>query len=169
MPRFVDALLWMPFSAAVVWWSARLARASIGWWRRLPLHLAAAIGVATLHVAASRTAGIVPEQPRFVVVLFLNDMAIYLALAAVTHAWNLRRSAWNEALRAAGLERELMEARMEGLRWRLQPELPLAALEEVRRLAGTDADRADRLAARLGDLLRRMLRREGANRGTARR
>lgn len=61
------------------------------------------------------------------------------------------------AIEATRLEGELAGIRLEALRWQLQPEFLLAALDAIARLCERHPSKAEELTARLGDLLRILL------------
>jgi LytS/YehU family sensor histidine kinase len=86
------------------------------------------------------------------------DLLLYLLIVAATlwaaHAWESRR----RAIAAATYARQLAEARLHVLNAQLQPHFLFNALHAVSALIWEDPARADRLLARLSEMLRLTLR-----------
>jgi Histidine kinase len=156
-------LLW----SALVWVGVAAARRwplyGPGWRARVPLNLAAWLGLVVLHVTAQHHFDRVmlgAEGPYWVA--WLNrapgGLIIHMHVLGIAHAAYFSRRWRERAVMASAAQAQLARKRLEILRSRLRPELVYRALDRVTELAGTDPRAADRLVASLGDLLRRALR-----------
>jgi two-component system, LytTR family, sensor kinase len=150
-------------TGSVVW----VSRRTEAWrpWSRLGLHVALAalfgalvalIGATALRAAASGTASSTPPLATFE----LHFLA-YFAVVAITHA--LEFLAWRRdqqvaeaglAARSARLEAQLARTELQILRSQLDPHFLFNTLHVISELVHVDPSRADRMVARLGDLLR---------------
>ncbi len=156
--RMVEAALWIGLTPLVVRFARHLARSDLGRTAVIASHLAAAVAVAFGHMLGLGALAAAGEaDPGLAVVRVLTNLCIYAALAGATHAWTLRTLAAERALEAARLEGELAGTRLDALRWQLQPEFLLAALDAISRLCERHPSKAEELTARLGDLLRTLL------------
>lgn len=88
---------------------------------------------------------------------FITEVMAFGAMLAVVHAVELARREVIHAATAARLQANLAEARLDALTSQLQPHFLFNALHAVSTLMHRDVDAADRMLARLGDLLRRTL------------
>jgi two-component system, LytTR family, sensor kinase len=84
---------------------------------------------------------------------FLRFILYYWALIAVSHALDYYGKYREGQLRAAQLEAGLTRARLHLLKTQLQPHFLFNTLNAISALLHVDADAADRMLARLGDLL----------------
>jgi hypothetical protein len=146
-----------------------LARAARGlaWPPRVALHLVLGLAIALVQVVAhalvdqlllhdggTTLALLVDRATRFFTRTYYANVLLYLALVAgadLVEAGKRRRA------RAAELERDLAQARLDALRLQLQPHFLFNALNAVSSLIPRDPAAAQRMVARLGDLLRRVL------------
>jgi LytS/YehU family sensor histidine kinase len=90
-----------------------------------------------------------------------GNLLTYLAIVA---GWNLvetYRRARERDLRASQLEARLAEARLNALKMQLHPHFLFNALHSISTLMHRDVDAADRMLARLSDLLRLTLENAG--------
>jgi two-component system LytT family sensor kinase len=143
------------------------------WVRHLPVHLAAFLGVHTLHevayVALERAAamdGNAPQPLGQLVVLYMTKRAafnslVYAGMVALQHLIALyRRYAERERV-TLQLETKLARAQLEALRIQLQPHFLFNTLNTISALLHRDPEAADRVLTRLGDLLRLSLQHSG--------
>lgn len=146
----------------VVWVSRRTEAWRL--WSRLGLHVALAalfgalvalIGATALRAAASDTASASP------LAMFELHFLAYFAVVAITHALDFL--AWRRdqrvaeaglATRSARLEAQLARTELQILRSQLDPHFLFNTLHVISELVHVDPSRADRMVARLGDLLR---------------
>ena len=82
----------------------------------------------------------------------------YAAVAGVGYALVYSRRSHDRELRAQQLEASLASAQLHALRVQLQPHFLFNALNALSVLIHDDPDAADRMAMRLGNLLRRVIR-----------
>jgi two-component sensor histidine kinase len=161
--------LW--YAWAVVWLLAcRLIRAlplePHNWRRRLAVYLAAGpvLALAKLVLDYPTIKAFYCPDPaslRFPVYYrmglsgyFFPYLLTSWAMLGVGQALNACRKAWERGLLAARLEARLARAQLQALRMQLGPHFLCNTLNTISALIHTDADLADRMVARLGDLLR---------------
>jgi signal transduction histidine kinase len=149
-------------TGAVVW----VTRRTEHWpgWSRVAVHVALAVlfasGVAFLGTAALQAAA--PGTGRTVpLATFELHFLAYFAVLALTHAVDF--AVWRRdqrldearlAERSARLETQLARTELQILRSQLDPHFLFNALHVISELVHVDPSRADRMVARLGDLLR---------------
>jgi two-component system LytT family sensor kinase len=85
----------------------------------------------------------------------------YLFLIGLAYALAYRREAEARALSASRLETRLVEAQLQSLQRQLHPHFLFNTLNTISGLIRTDADAADVMIDRLGDLLRMTLHKSG--------
>lgn len=149
-------------TGSVVW----VTRRTDGWrmWSRVVLHIVLAatfagmvvlLGEVALGAAAPTTP---PASP---LATFELHFLAYFAVLAITHAVDF--FAWRRdqridearlAARSARLETQLARTELQILRSQLDPHFLFNALHVISELVHVDPTRADRMVARLGDLLR---------------
>lgn len=136
------------------------------------VHVPTAAFVAVLHLALSETwawaVGCV--EPTFeawwsglrflLLVSFHWNVFTYASIVAFVHAWDYYQRYRDRELRASRLEAQLAEARLGALEMQLHPHFLFNTLNTIATLIHEDADAADNMVTRLGDLLRVILRRE---------
>lgn len=87
----------------------------------------------------------------------LPDVLVYWLLLTVWHANHWRRESHEEAMRAAELERQMVEAQLLALRMQLNPHFLFNTLNAIASLLRHDLDAAERMLVRLSELLRNAL------------
>ena len=117
------------------------------------------MGIAESLIPWARHHGGLPYDAGWGVLRYLGvNLLLYTLMVAGTeaaaHAWESRQ----RALAAAVYARQLAEARLHVLSAQLQPHFLFNALHAISALVWEDQARADRLLARLSDLLRLTLR-----------
>jgi two-component system LytT family sensor kinase len=85
------------------------------------------------------------------------DTIGYITIVSFIVLWDRFRRSQADALRLARLERELSEAKLQSLQSQLHPHFLFNALNTVSSVMYDDVAAADRMLARLSDLLRRTL------------
>jgi LytS/YehU family sensor histidine kinase len=85
---------------------------------------------------------------------FQYNMLVYWVILTVGHAFNYYRAAQERELRASELERHLAQARLQALQMQLNPHFLFNTLHAISSLMHKDVEAADRMIARLSDLLR---------------
>lgn len=91
-----------------------------------------------------------------------SDLILYPALAGLWYALRSLDDRRRAEVRAAELERDLAQARLDALSARLDPHFLFNALHTIGSLMHEDLARTDELIAGLGDVLRATLREDGA-------
>ena len=168
------AALWYPLAALalVLVWVARRWPVEPGRWRGpLLLLLAASVALALLKVALDIPLEhlIRPEwsvlRERSVAVQFqiffnghvLTYLLVLWLVLGVAQALDYYRKFRERELRASHLEGQLAVARLEVLKMQLQPHFLFNTLHAISALIHQDVELADRMVARLGELLRSTL------------
>lgn len=94
---------------------------------------------------------------KYYVAWVTGTLFAYAVAVAVAHALHAARVAHDAALRAARLEAQLSEVRLDALRTQLQPHFLFNTLHTISELVHTDPDAADAMVMQLAALLRRTL------------
>jgi two-component system, LytTR family, sensor kinase len=89
--------------------------------------------------------------------VYLHTIFNYMQITAVGWAVHYQREARMRAVRTSRLEASLAEARLAMLRMQLQPHFLFNTLNSIAALMRRDVDAADRMIARLAELLRHSL------------
>lgn len=134
------------------------------WWTRLGVHAAVAAlfaGLVAFIGAAAWSSGAGGPVATLPLAVFELHFLAYFAVLAITHAIDF--IAWRRdqrieeaqlATRSARLEAQLARTELQILRSQLDPHFLFNALHIISELVHVDPTRADRVVARLGDLLR---------------
>jgi len=85
------------------------------------------------------------------------NLLIYWVIVAVSHAFDYYRKYRERELRAAELEKRLVQAKLQALQMQLNPHFLFNTLHSISSLMHKDVEAADRMIARLSDLLRAAL------------
>ncbi len=171
----VSALLWVPFTVMCLRLSERVPLSRARPVRTAAVHLAALAGVvvgrAVFVLLTQELIGWYARPPAFSTVLaqsVANNVLPYLLMTAGAHALGLARRAHVRQHRADQLQAQLAEARLQVLAAQLRPHFLFNALNAVASLLHRDPDAAERMLARLGDLLRQSLESDGRQEVTLR-
>ena len=175
-----DWYLWAALSPLILWLVRRYRFTRERWGRALAVHLPAAVFFALLHLALQ---AVVQTQtgwahfeggsvwPSFVY-LFLRkfhlDLLTYAAIVGASHAAFYYRRYYEREAETHKLEAALARAQLQTLQMQLQPHFLFNALNTLSELIHRDARAADRMVARLGELLRLTLERGTAQEVTLR-
>ena len=175
-----EPFLWELTSGLVVWLLLPLVQAVVlnapwggRWPRFVALHLSGSLVFWLLHVAglwglrlvlypllgwgAYRYGEVLPR----VLMEGGKDVLAFATLAAVFHVIEARRARQARELATARLEAELKEARLQALAAQLDPHFLFNALNTLSSVMYEDLDKADRLFAALGQMLRDTLEASG--------
>jgi two-component system, LytTR family, sensor kinase len=168
-PGLASAYLWIPATVAALWLTWRYPLEREAWPRRLALHLGVALCVPVFRAAA--VVALNPwvhwyaELPPFPTVLLsnlVNNFFLYLLLLGFVHALHFAQQARQREQVTERLRTELVQAQLHTLRAQLQPHFLFNTLNAVSALVQQDPEAAERMIARLSDLLRHTLERAGA-------
>lgn len=163
LPTFIDAYAWALLTPPVVWLTRRLPFTGRRWLRALPAHLALAtiVSAAVLAVDFQVARWLYrPEEtkhmyfPRFFVANLPWNLQWYAIVAGITLMLDSYRRLRDRELRASQLETQLVRAQLQTLKMQIQPHFLFNTLHAISELVHENADAADRMISRLGDLLR---------------
>lgn len=173
--------LWMPLLPLVLWFARHFRFDGPRWVRSGVVHLGAAIILSILHVILFSTSYrlLFPDQPGIQATLggqvrmfmarhlftdlvtYAGTVGVYLAFENFTRFRRTAVAAAQSDARAARLQLNLSEARMQALRMELNPHFLFNALNAVAGLVRRrEHDAAIETLSQLGDLLRTTLNRE---------
>jgi len=159
---YVFALLSLP----IVYLARRFRFDSPGWGSSVAIHLIASGVFSIIYILVraligqlqSRVVGTpVPFSELFSPLLFksfLWNLLIYWVIVSVTHAFDYYRQVREREIRAVELEKRLAEARLQALQMQLNPHFLFNTLHAISALMHKDVEAADRMIARLSELLR---------------
>lgn len=161
-----DWYVFAALSLPVVWLSRCWPVDRETWQVNVPLHLAASALFSLAYVALR--AGVEQFQDLLngqsisfseafqplLVKSFHYNLLIYWVILTVGHALDFYRQAQERELRASELERHLAQARLQALQMQLNPHFLFNTLHAISALMHKDVEAADRMIARLSDLLR---------------
>jgi two-component system, LytTR family, sensor kinase len=146
---------------------ARRIRFERGWVRSLLAHLVASVCFSFSYMVIRAWVGQWQSQAAFndvfkplLVKTWHFNLLIYWVIIAVSHAFDYYRKFRERELRASELERHLAQAKLHALQMQLNPHFLFNTLHSISSLMHKDVEAADRMIARLSDLLRAAL--EGA-------
>jgi signal transduction histidine kinase len=158
-----SAWVWALCTPVILWLAQRFRIERGNWRTRLPLHLAASAVVLLLDVAATYLVRIYLNGAGNInflgLLLYYIDYAIafYFVIVAIKHALDYYGWYRERQVQAAHLEHQLTKAQLQVLKMQLQPHFLFNTLNAISELVHEDADTADRMITRLGDLLRSSL------------
>ncbi len=165
----MSAYLWIPITVFALWSSWRFPLDRVHLATRLPLHAAAGGGVVFFRagavVALNDWVGWYRELPPFSQILgtnFAHNAFFYWLLVGVAHAIHFATAYHHREQDAERLRTELVRAELDALRARLQPHFLFNALNTLSSMITRRPEAAERMVARLGDLLRHSLARSDA-------
>ncbi len=166
---YVYALLAVP-----VLWLSRLFPLERGRWGvSLLAHGLVAGAFAALHTAVAlplndlirRQLPLIRENPEllraFVIANFHAGLVMYAIILGIGHALGYYKRARERDLRASQLEAQLAQAQLQMLKMQLHPHFLFNTLNAIAALMHQDVELADRMIARLGELLRSTLENAG--------
>jgi len=172
-----DWYLWWALSYFIIRLTRKYGFADRMWPRNLAIHLAVAVVMSLIEIFLDAVAIWVldllfyhqmPAGFAFssLYVLFLRQMfhtavLIYLLIAFVAAATSYYKQYRNEELRLASARTALVQAQLEALKSKLQPHFLFNTLNSISALVRDNPDAADRMIARLSELLRIALDNEG--------
>ncbi|HEX9936292.1 MAG TPA: histidine kinase [Longimicrobium sp.] len=152
-----SAWLWIPVTLLALWAADRWPLERDSWRRHLAVHGVLSVSVCVLRavvvVALNPWTGWYRELPPFGEVLltsFINNLLLYWMLVGVGHALVYAR-------RYRERDEQLARAELHALRMQLHPHFLFNALNTVNAYVRADPDTAERMIARLGQLLRHAL------------
>lgn len=166
---------WAALAPLVVMLAERVPLASRPLWRSTAVHLAAGIGLSALKLVllapltavlygwGAAGAGLAGGVRWLLAHRLLTNVVMYAFAATVATAALARRDARQRALAASRLEAELARAELQLLRAQLEPHFLFNALNAVAAYVRVDPPLAERMLARVSELLRLVLRLSAAD------
>src|SRR5262245_24264438 len=167
--NLVECILWAIFTLIIFWLGRRFPFGQGKWPRSLIVHWVACIFFAMiLTLLAVVTCEMVRNDlPKptisanvmryFFIAKLNNNIFFYWAIVAVSQVLNFYRQWRDREVRASQLEAKLAQTQLQILKMQLHPHFLFNTLNAISALIHQDVDLADRMIARLGDLLRATL------------
>lgn len=172
--RFIEEMTGV-YSAAILFplvlvFARRFRLRRDNWLKLLPAHLLAMCAFSAAHtsmMAISRNtifpvAGLGPYDYGIMSIRyfmeFSNDVISYWLAVALIYLFDHYRESRDREVRTAQLETRLAQAQLQALRLQIQPHFLFNALNTISSMIYENPRAADRMIARLSDLLRLMLR-----------
>lgn len=161
-----DWYVWALLSLPIVQLARRFRFDAPAWVRNVGIHLGASLLCSLVYVVLRALLGQLQSRlvgmpvtfaeafDPLVVKTFHFNLLIYWVVVSVSHAFSYYREFQERAWRAADLEKRLTEARLQALQMQLNPHFLFNALNAISSLMHQDVKAADRMLARLADLLR---------------
>jgi two-component system, LytTR family, sensor kinase len=169
-----ECLIWAFLTLLILRLARRFPFGEGRWLRSLGVHVAASLACGFLEaflsaVAAEIIRNEIPKPtitPHVLLFFFIaklnNNLFFYWAVLAVAHVLNYYRQLRERQLLASQLEAKLAQTQLQVLKMQLHPHFLFNTLNAISALIHQDVELADRMIARLGDLLRATL--DSANR-----
>lgn len=154
--QLAGAMYWLAVSLGVLWLARRFR---LGRRRLLPhlaVHMAAAVAVSFGFLWFLRALGLssAPILDRFNINPLTGNFFVYFALLAWSHWRDFVAWVQSHELTSAQLTAMIARSRFRALCVQVRPQFLLGTLDLLARLVHVDVPRADRLIARLADVLR---------------
>lgn len=155
--NLMEWYLWGLLAPAIVWLARRVPLERAHWARGLLTHLATSLGLAIAEWWANNFLRHIilgfPQGTKLVYV-FHQNLTTYWIIVAAAQGY-LYYSRYREGeLRTAQLSAQLAQAQLQALRMQLHPHFLFNTLNAISTLVHKDPETADRMIARLSDLLR---------------
>jgi len=176
----MEAYVWGLLSLIVARVCRQLAMQRANWPRQVASHLVMGSALSVVQGAIATTAGLIetwakgwpltPVGPYSfgnalkitVVNHFHTNLLVYAAIVIVWHALNYYREWREREIQAAALAAQLAQAQLQALKMQLQPHFLFNTLNSISALNHEDPKAANRMIARLSELLRLSLENDGA-------
>ncbi len=157
--------IWAALALPIAWLGRRFPPEGPRRLRALAVHLPASFAASFLHLAIEWPFEQWIKTPSMSHLTFqqhvVNALAFgvlfYWVILAISRGFAYGRLAQEREQRAAHLETSLARAQLRSLRAHLQPHFLFNTLHSISALVHTDPPRADRMIARLSDLLRQTM------------
>ena len=163
--------LWAPLLPVVLWLARAFAFERGRFARSLLVHLGAGLVASLVEIVLFAAASAAIRELRFASGSFHEELAAgflfklhtgfvaYWAALFGFLAWGYAAHSRDEALRRVELDRSLAEARLAAVQSQLAPHFLFNTLNAISAVLHDDPDAAERMLARLGELLRAVLAR----------
>jgi len=173
LSNIAECVVWAFLTLGIFWLAQRFPFGQGKWLRSLLVHIAACLVFGFIQSCFSVLAAEIIRQNiikptisiNVLIYFFLaklnNNIFFYGAILAVSHVLRYYRQFRERELRSAELEAKLAQTQLQILKMQLHPHFLFNTLNAISALIHKDVELADRMIARLGDLLRTTL--ENAN------
>lgn len=155
--NLVEWYLWGLLAPAIIWLARRIPLERLHWARSLMIHLTASVGFAFAEWWVNnflRHYLLGFSQSVKLAYVFHQNLTTYWIVIAATQGY-LYYSRYREGeLRTAQLSAQLAQAQLQALRMQLHPHFLFNTLNAISALVHKDPEIADRMIARLSDMLR---------------
>jgi LytS/YehU family sensor histidine kinase len=158
-----SGFMWLVLTPTALWLGWKFPITAANWRTRIPLHLAASLTITGIQISLEAYLGWLWHQGSLSpggalrhYFKFFEQMSLitYSLLVAGVLFYRAREDAREGKLRAARLEAQLSEARLEMLRRQLHPHFLFNTLQAAIMFVHEDSDRAEDILLRLSELLR---------------
>jgi signal transduction histidine kinase len=165
--QLFSGYVWFALMPVIFWLGRRFPLERGHFWLSLFVHLVASVALSAFQLAVdalalpalgytpNRQFASFPEAYRYF--LFVNlhfSMTIYWAVLGIKYAVNYYRMYQERELRAAQLENQLAQTRLQVLKTQLHPHFLFNTLNNISELVYKDPEAAEQMIASLSDLLR---------------
>jgi two-component sensor histidine kinase len=169
LSSLAECLIWAVLTLGILWLGRRFPFGQGRWLRSLGVHIVGCLVCGLVAALLSTLAAEVIRHklPRptitvkvliyFFVAKLNNNIFFYWAILAVGHVLNYHRQWRQRELLASQLETKLAQTQLQILKMQLHPHFLFNTLNAISALIHQDVELADRMIARLGDLLRTTL------------
>jgi signal transduction histidine kinase len=159
---YVFALLSIP----ALWLSRHFRLERHDWHKTILIHIGGSAGFSlswmVLRALVEQWESALTENPvsfsaafsHALVATFFFNLLIYAVIISISHTADYYTKYQDRTLQAAELEKRLTEARLQALQMQLNPHFLFNTLHAISSLMHKDVEAADRMIARLSDLLR---------------
>ena len=155
--NLIEWYLWGLLAPGIVWLARRFPLEREHWGRSLAVHSVAGVGVSLLKWTLNnlfRRYLLGFPKGMYLIYVFHQNFVTYWIVVAATQGY-LYYSRYREGeLRTAQLSAQLAQAQLQALRMQLHPHFLFNTLNAISTLVHKDPEIADRMIARLSDLLR---------------
>jgi signal transduction histidine kinase len=155
--NLMEWYLWGVLALGIVWLARRVPLERSHWARSVVVHLGASVGFASVewwtnNFLRHHVLGF--SQSVRLVYVFHQNLATYWIVVAATQGYLYYSRYRQGEVRAAQLSAQLAQAQLQALRMQLHPHFLFNTLNAISTLVHKDPEIADRMIARLSDLLR---------------
>ncbi len=157
----LDSYTWLALTPLIFWVAGRLVVRRANWWKTVPALVAAGVAFAAVHLFLfiQGLPSIGYSTPPRVIGGIVNgklhaDVMTCWVLFGLRHAIEYYKQYRARELTASRLEARLAMARLEALQMQLHPHFLFNTLHAISALMYRNVEGADRMLARLSDLLR---------------
>jgi two-component system LytT family sensor kinase len=156
--------LWAAVAPGIVWLARAFPLDRQHWLRSAPIHAVAGVAVALITWQLNnefQRHGLGVRRTTPLVYVFHQNLVTYALVVAATQGYLYYQRYRQVEIRSAQLSAQLAQAELQALRMQLHPHFLFNTLNAISTLVHKDPEAADRMIARLSDLLRLSLENVG--------